>query len=95
MITEAEGRPPIERFGTTDLLVTEEGVLIAGIVNAGTRSWGAAVLAKPGAPLTSVGNAVDEGLWRLDRDARGIVWAGGQGAFQLRSDAWQLVWPGG
>jgi hypothetical protein len=90
----AMNRPPVERFGACDVLMTDEGVLVAGMVSTGKASWGAVLLAKPGVPLKAVGSAVDEGLWRLERDARGVVWAGGQGAFQLRGGAWQLVWPG-
>ena len=90
----AKNRSPIDRFGACDLIVTDEGVFVAGIVNAGAKSWGAVLLAKQGTPLKPVGNAVDEGLWRLHRDERGTIWAGGQGAFQLRGGEWQRVWPG-
>ena len=90
----ARNRSPVEQFGACDLLVTDGGVLVAGIVNAGPRSWGAVMILQPGAPPKAVGTAVDFGLWRLERDAQGAVWAGGQGAFRLRGDAWEPVWSG-
>ena len=87
-------RPLVERFGPLDLLPTEQGVLIAGIVNAGPKPWGAVLRVREGSSLEAVGTSVDEGLWRLQQDAKRTIWAGGQGAFQLRGDSWQQVWSG-
>jgi hypothetical protein len=93
----AKGRPPVVSFGAADLLPVEDGVLIAGIVNAAEQSgWGAVVLIDSEGHMRPIGNTVDGGLWRLERDAQGTVWAGGgHGAFVLRDNVWVRVWPSG
>jgi hypothetical protein len=90
----AAGRSPVKYFGAADLLPTEQGVLVSGIVNAGMKAWGAVLRARADARLEAVGTSVDDGLWRLERDPQGTIWAGGEGAFQLRDNKWQRVWLG-
>ena len=90
----AANRSAVKQFGATDLLPTEDGVFIAGIVNAGDKPWGAVLLVDKNGNLQAIGSAVDDGLWRLERDPMGTLWAGGQGAFQLRAGKWVRVWSG-
>jgi hypothetical protein len=39
-----------------------------------------------------VGSGFDEGVWSLARDAEGLLWAGGSGAFRLLDSAWVRMW---
>lgn len=87
-------RGTVEAFGATAILLEDDTVLVAGIVNAGGKAWGAVLLVSSGAPLRSLRGSVAGGLWGLARDARGRLWAAGIGAFIYENGSWTRVWSG-
>jgi photosystem II stability/assembly factor-like uncharacterized protein len=82
----------IESFGATAFVRAEQDVLVSGIVNAGTRAWGAVVVVPAKGPLRSLPGSVLHGLWGLARDPRGRLWAAGIGAFVHSGATWKQVW---
>jgi hypothetical protein len=78
-----KARGVVETFGADAMIVTSEGVYVAGIVNAGKDSWGAVLRVSRDGAIAAVGHGVPEGLGALERDPDGTLWAGGQGAFRL------------
>jgi hypothetical protein len=79
-------------FGATALLVTEDRVLVAEIVDAGGESWGAVLAVAPDGTIATVGHGVPKGLWVLEQAPDGAVWAGGEGAYRLQGDEWVPMW---
>ncbi|MCE9575708.1 MAG: hypothetical protein K8W52_21340 [Deltaproteobacteria bacterium] len=83
----------LERFSVTAMSPGDSGVYVAGIVDAGKRhAWGAVLLVGPRGALTMVGHGVPEGLWVLEQDPDGTLWAGGQGAYRLQGGEWISAW---
>jgi hypothetical protein len=85
-------RAGITTFSADALLPTDDGVYVAGIVDAGRDAWGAVLRVDPAGALTSVGRGVPEGLWVLEQAPDGTLWAGGQGAYRLQGEEWVLAW---
>lgn len=83
----------VESFGATDLLVTSEGVLVAGIVNAGSKPWGEVVRVDLDRAIKRHGESVPKGLWVLEQAPDGTVWAGGgDGAYRFQDGQWRATW---
>jgi hypothetical protein len=80
-------------FLQQDLLATDQGLYVVGIVDPRERSWSAVLCLDPQGQLRAVGDAVDRWLWALERDSRGNLWVGGDGVYGLRDGAWAHVWP--
>jgi hypothetical protein len=87
-----QSRGVVEAFGADAMIATNEGVYVAGIINAGKKSWGAVLRVSRDGAITAVGHGVPEGLWSLERAPDGTLWAGGQGAFRLEAGEWVNVW---
>lgn len=87
-----KARGVVETFGADAMIATPEGVYVAGIVNAGKKSWGVVLRVSPDGAITTVGHSVPEGLWVLERAPDGTLWAGGQGAFRLQAGEWVEAW---
>jgi hypothetical protein len=101
----ARGRPPIRRFEATAMVVNAEGIYVAGVVNSrfdcfttitgkdcSDTEWGVVVRVSREGKVSPVGKSFDEGVWSLERDAEGLLWAGGSGAFRLMDGAWVRMW---
>lgn len=82
----------VESFGATAMIATSEGVYVAGILNAGRNSSGAVFRVSPDGAIGVVGHTVPEGLWVLERDSDGALWAGGEGAFRYEAGKWVNAW---
>jgi hypothetical protein len=98
-------RAAIRRFEATALVATDDGVYVAGIVNSpydclstiagkdcGGGEWGVVVRVSRNGKVSPVGMTFDAGVWSLERDSRGVLWAGGDGAFQLQGESWVRMW---
>jgi len=82
----------VESFGAVAMVPTDNGVYVAGIVDAGKQAWGAVLLVDGEGAITSVGHGVPAGLWALEQAPDGTLWAGGQGAYRLQGDEWVSAW---
>jgi hypothetical protein len=91
----AESRyEPVHTFGACAMFADADAIFVAGIVNAGSQSWGAVLRVGLDGGLTSVGGGVPDGLWVVERAPDGVLWAGGQGAYRLQGGAWLRTWSG-
>lgn len=87
------GGAAVELFGATDLLVTADGLLVAGVVNAGANPWGAVLRVGRDGAVGRVGQSLASGLWVLEQAPDGSVWAGGgDGAYRLEGAQWSSTW---
>ncbi len=83
----------IEAFSANDMVVTADGILVAGSVNAGPSSWGAVLRVDRDGSITRLGQGVPVGLWVLEQAPDGTLWAGGgKGAYRLQGDQWVKAW---
>ena len=87
------------------MVVDADGVYVSGVVNSrfdcfmtitgkgcGDGEWGVVVRVSREGKVSPVGGSLDEGIWSLERDAEGYLWAGGSGAFRLLDGAWVRLW---
>jgi hypothetical protein len=87
------------------MVASDDGVYVAGVVNSrydcltsitgrdcSSGEWGVVLRANPNGKLSPVGKSFDEGVWSLERDSRGSLWAGGNGAFRLLDGDWVATW---
>jgi hypothetical protein len=86
------GLAAVERFDATAMVPTENGVYVAGIVDAGAQARGAVVLVDRQGAIRRVGNPVPGGLWVLEQAPDGTLWAGGEGAYRLQGGHWVTAW---
>lgn len=80
----------VSSFAAAAMVVTDDGVLVAGSVGADRGSWGV-VLRVTDAGTTMVGHGVSAGLQTLEQDPDGTLWAGGAGVYRLRGDTWRPI----
>jgi hypothetical protein len=82
----------VERFDATAMVPTDDGVYVAGVLDAGAQARGAVVLVDRLGTISRVGNPVPVGLWVLEQAPDGTLWAGGEGAYRLQGGQWVTAW---